>query len=186
MDEDQNINLKRIEDLYKSNHKMLCNTANKITNDKEAAEDIVQEVFIKLWRKRDELKIDSTLKGYIFKSVANAALNYLQSHKMVKFKKELTNEISESLPDPNHFKLDHIELESKIKEAIEKLPAKCKIIFILSRYEEMPYKDIALHLDLSPKTIENQMGIALEKLRTDLKPYLTREFLLISLILINI
>jgi RNA polymerase sigma-70 factor, ECF subfamily len=185
MNEDQAINLKSIEDLYKSNHKMLCNSVNKIVNNREAAEDIVQEVFIKLWRKRNELKVDTTLKGYVFKSAINAALNYLESHKVLAGHKELSPEISESYEEGAMQELEDKELELKIKDAIDRLPARCKTIFILSRYEDMKYKDIALQLDLSLKTIENQMGIALEKLRNDLKPYLTRQFLIILIMFFN-
>jgi RNA polymerase sigma-70 factor (ECF subfamily) len=176
MNEDQDINIKSIEFLYKSNHKALCNTVNKIINDQEASEDIVQEVFIKIWHKRHDLKIDSSLKGYIFKSVANAALNYLESHKVARFQKEITLDISESLMEEAPQKLDYKELGLKIREAIDRLPPRCKTIFILSKYEEMKYKDIANQLNLSLKTVENQMGIALEKLRNDLKPYLNANF----------
>jgi RNA polymerase sigma-70 factor (ECF subfamily) len=182
MREGQDINLKTIEDVYKSSHKMLCNSVNKIVNNREAAEDIVQEVFIKLWRKRNELKVDTTLKGYVFKSSINAALNYLESHKVLPNHKELSPEISESFEEGTVQELEDKELELKIREAIDRLPARCKTIFILSRFEDMKYKEIAIQLNLSLKTIENQMGIALEKLRNDLKPYLSRQFL-ISLIL---
>jgi RNA polymerase sigma-70 factor (ECF subfamily) len=69
------------------------------------------------------------------------------------------------------------ELSARIHEAIDRLPPQCRAIFLLSRNEEMKYREIAEHLRISVKTVEKQMGIALEKLRNHLKPYLSREFI---------
>ncbi len=75
--------------------------------------------------------------------------------------------------------IEFTELERKVDESINRLPPKCRAIYLMSRHEGLKYKEIADALDLSLKTVENQMGIALEKLREDLKPFLTTEFLAI-------
>lgn len=162
--------LEKIEKLFKDNHKSLCNIAYRIIREKDAAEDIVQEVFIKLWQKREEIEIESTLKGYLFKAVANAALNELQKRKRIQFQNELKDHQIPST-DPGLNEIDQNFLESKVQEAIDELPHKCRVIFLLSRHDNLKYKEIAETLNISIKTVETQMGIALKKLRTKLRPF---------------
>lgn len=165
------------EQLFKQQYRSLCNAANNIINDREAAEDIVQEVFVKLWSKRSELGVIRSLKSYLFRATINTALNYLESRKsIVRLAKIDAVEAPSGAGDKFHY----TELERKLAEALEQLPPKCKAIFVLSRYEGMKYQQIADHLDISVKTVENQMGKALHILREELKPFLTREFLTIA------
>lgn len=176
--ERKSLDINKIEELFKSHYKALCNTVNRIVKDCDASEDIVQEVFIRVWKKREEITIDSSFKGYLFKAVSNAALNYLQSRKVSGFKEEIDDSIHFHYALDERNLLDQKELEERIEKAIEILPPKCKVIFVLSRYEEMKYQEIANHLNISVKTVENQMGIALEKLRLSLNPYIKGELLL--------
>lgn len=173
-----------IEQLFTANHKALCNVAYKIVRDRSSAEDIVQDVFLKLWRKRDEIKIESTLKGYLFKAVANAALNELQRAKKIQFKDELKELEQPAVETPAQEDNPQV-LEKRLSDALNSLPPRCRAIFILSRYENLKYKEIAEQLNISVKTVEAQMGIALEKLRTELKPYITREHLTILFFLLH-
>lgn len=165
------------EQLFRQHYKLLCNAANKIINDREAAEDVVQEVFVKLWNKRTELTVIQSLKSYLFRATVNTALNYLETRKNIVPLEAVGNiETAAGAGDKVHYN----ELERKLAEAIEQLPPKCKAIFILSRYEGMKYQQIADHLDISVKTVENQMGKALQVLREKLRPFLTREFISIA------
>lgn len=180
MDKDKKIiDLQAIEHLYNVDYKSLCNTANRIVNDWDTAQDVVQEVFIKLWKKRKELKIESTLRGYVFKAVINASLNYLENNKRILlFREDITEEnISRLNAAAPSEQMEENELKARIEQALDRLPPRCKTIFILSKFEGMKYRQIAEHLNLSIKTVENQMGIALQKLREDLKVYASREFL---------
>jgi len=170
--------LDNIEKLFKENYKSLCNVVFRIINDWDASEDVVQEMFLKLWRKKEEIKIESSLKGYLFKAASNSAINYLQSQKKEKLKEELSDKIKNSQIAEETINLDGKELQKKIEEALNKLPPKCKVIFLLSRQEGMKYQEIADELDISIKTVENQMGIALKKMKEELAPYLTKEFLI--------
>lgn len=182
--EQEKLNLNNIEGLFKSHYKALCNTANRIIKDRDAAEDIVQDVFIKLWNKREEIAIDSSIKGYLFKSIANASLNYLESNKISKYKVEIENAPPSVFATDESNSMISEELSKRLEMAIEALPPKCKAIFVLSRFEEMKYQEIALHLDISIKTVENQMGIALEKIRKSMAPYLKGEFLMWPILLV--
>jgi RNA polymerase sigma-70 factor, ECF subfamily len=169
--------INEFEQLFRQHYKLLCNAANKIINDREAAEDVVQEVFVKLWNKRNELGVIQSLKSYLFRATINTALNYLETRKNILPLEAVGNiESSGGAGD----KVQYNELERKLAEAIEHLPPKCKAIFILSRYEGMKYQQIADHLDISVKTVENQMGKALQMLRERLRPFLTREFISIA------
>jgi RNA polymerase sigma-70 factor, ECF subfamily len=172
------IDMQAIEQLFRSDHKKLCNTANRIVNDWDVSQDIVQEVFIKFWNKRQDLKIESSAGAYLLKAVINTCLNYLESSKrQLKLREDISTDHIAKLVYQESTDLEDKELQIRLEMAIEKLPPKCKIIFILCKYEGMKYQQIADHLSISLKTVENQMGIALQKLREDLKAYATREFL---------
>ena len=163
---------KEIEELFKSYFGPLCSFAQKYVKDHDSAKEIVHDVFINLWEKRDELHMKSSLKSYLFKSVHNRCLNYLRDQK--KFDQ---NELSEenisaygSVAYTDH--LEEAELQQKINQALDFLPEKCREIFILSRFEELKYKEIAGRLNVSVKTVETQMSKALKILREKLTEYL--------------
>jgi len=159
------------EDMYKVHYKMLRNAAENIIGDGDAAHDVVQEVFIKLWNRKSELDAILNKKAYLFKSVINSSISYLESNKNKTPIGELKIESSGRTDSPVLVK----ELEAKIQLALNALPPKCKAIFVLSRFEGLKNKEISAYLGLSLKTVENQMGIALKKMKDDLKSYLTRE-----------
>lgn len=163
----------KFEILYKTYYKILRNVVENIINDKDASHDVVQEVFLKLWRKRDDLDLILHPKAYLFKSSVNASITYLENNKQ---QVELTDIYPADIETADSNMLTK-ELELKIRMALNKLPPKCKAIFILSRFESMKYKEIANLLDVSEKTVENQMGIALKRMREDLKQYIPKSFL---------
>lgn len=154
---------------------MLRNAAENIIGDNDAAHDVVQEVFVKLWNRKEEMSIILNQKAYLFKSVINASITYLESNKSKVRMGELKIESSGRTDSEVLAK----ELEAKIQIALNGLPPKCKAIFVLSRFEGLKNKEIAQFLGVSLKTVENQMGIALKKMKDELKPYLTREFFLV-------
>lgn len=166
------------ETMYKTHYKMLRNAAENIIGDGDGAHDVVQEVFLKLWNKRDQISAILNQKAYLFKSVINASITYLEQNKNKTSLSELKIESSSSSDSA----LLSEELEKKIQLALNGLPPKCKAIFVLSRFEGLKNKEIAQSLGLSLKTVENQMGIALKKMKDDLKSYLTREFLSIIVV----
>jgi RNA polymerase sigma-70 factor (ECF subfamily) len=160
---------KFIEVLFKRFYAPLGRTVNRIVNDQEATEDIVQDVFMKIWNNRKTLEFTISLKSYLYRAAINAALNYLEKNKrLVAYEQdEFPEPSSNSVEEHLNFK----EVEERIKEAIDTLPPACKTIFVLSRYEEMSYREIAESLQLSVKTVENQMGKALRQLKQQLSVY---------------
>lgn len=138
----------------------------------EDAENIVQDVFLLLWEKREALEIQISLVPYLFSLVKNKCLDYLR-HKVVaeEFRQELSAKLfSLELMDYS-FSSDE-EIEKIVVDAVNKLPVRCREIFIKSRVKGMKYREIAEDLNISVNTVENQMSIALKKLRIELKDYL--------------
>lgn len=164
----------QIFDLY---YPCLCFFSDKILHDFDLSRSIVQQVFVDLWIKRDKLHIDS-LKSYLFQSVRNASLDVLKHRKAEsKYLSTLPNSESGQYTDL----LEEAEMADKINRAIHKLPQKCREIFILCRFEELKYSEIALRLNISVKTVEMQVGIALKKLRIELIDSKIIQLLLIHL-----
>jgi RNA polymerase sigma-70 factor, ECF subfamily len=168
--------------LFLAHHRELLNLAYNILRDKDSAKDAVQEVFTQLWKNRDTIQFGDQIKHYLFKATSHTSLNLLRnlkkSHKLDDYK-ELASLVAPSGTESADFK----ELDLRIRQAVDRLPPQCKAIFLLSRHEGLKYHEIAETLGLSIKTVESQMGIALEKLRQDLKPFLTLEFVAILLAL---
>lgn len=159
------------EKIFKDYYSFLCRQAFKILNDADEAEEIVQEIFVRIWNKRQEISINSSLKNYLIQSVKNRCFNHIKHHAV---RREYSNEYSKEqnfIDDANP--LITSELDKKIEKAINRLPVERKKIFLMSRQEGLKYKEIADALGISIKTVENQMGKALKHLREELVEYLT-------------
>ncbi|GMN11556.1 RNA polymerase sigma-70 factor [Croceitalea sp. MTPC9] len=144
------------------NHK-LCLYANSLINDIGTSEDIVQNVFINVWEKRDNLRPDLSLKSYLYKSVYNACINEYKKNQMVTaLEKKYIEELDGIVEQDNDTMEKLIVL---VKEAIQELPPKCKEIFLLSKKEGLTNIEIADYLNISKNTIERQMNIAFKKIR---------------------
>ena len=171
IDEIKRGNLKTFELLFKKLYAGLCNYANKYINDLDVSEEIVQELFYKLWEKRNTLNINVSLKSYLYRSVYNGCLQYL-NHKTVELKYEnySKNQNNDYVRDASdHVKLQ--ELYEIINKTLDALPERCSKIFKLNRFEGLRYWEIAEKLSLSIKTIEANMGRALKLFRKNLKEY---------------
>ncbi len=152
-------------EVFNTYYEGLCQYAFTILRDMDEAEDIVQAMFIKIWEKRQSLTITHTVKSYLYKAVHHQCINQFD-HRAVREKYRELSLIENSgiqLPEvfPN-------ELEDRIVAAINSLPKQCRTIFMMSRYQDMKYSEIAKALELSVNTIENQISKALRILRTHL------------------
>lgn len=150
--------------IFNKYYKTVYYSALRILSDMSIADDISQEVFIDLWSKRTEIKVQTNLEAYLRKMAVNKSLNYIRDNKKLSFSVELDNQQSSNEPDyiqNENFR----EIKELLYNAIDKLPPQCKIIFVLSRFEDYSNKMIAQHLDISIKTVENQMTKALKILR---------------------
>jgi len=147
----------------------------------EDAENIVQDVFMGIWERYDSIRLIENMNAYLFKLLRNRCLDYLRYKVSVeKYNKTIQNafesELSLKLQSLDRFDEDLLSeenLEVIITDAINTLPEKCRDIFLLSRVEGLKYKEIACRLNISVNTVENQMSIALKKLRIKLKNYLS-------------
>ncbi len=173
-----------IEYLFRQYYSYLCLIANRVLKNQQTSEDIVQEVFFDLWKKRGNFKIKNSVQYYLRKATVNKTLNYIRDNKFI-FDDDAQFEY---LPDSDStvLKLEKEELEKRINEGIDNLPEKARIVFLLSRHEQLSYKEIAAKLGISIKTVENHISKALKLLRTHLKPYTDKILLItINFMLIN-
>jgi RNA polymerase sigma-70 factor (ECF subfamily) len=172
----RNGDLAAFEELYKRYYIFLCLVAEHIIRNPYDAEEIVSDVFIKLWNIKEKIDITTSLKGYLVKAVHNTALNYLERNKIInKSTDSLSNSDSELLAWASDYPLGRLyekEILKILDNGITKLPDSCREIFILSRDKEMKYSDIAGKLGISVNTVKTQMKIALARLRDTLKDYL--------------
>jgi RNA polymerase sigma-70 factor (ECF subfamily) len=158
------------ETLFYSYYKYLCLYASKIIQDDDSAEEIVQDLFVKLWEKREQLNIETSIKNYLFRSVKNLCINYIQHNKTkLRYAQKIISEVENNYSDDDNF--TEIELSQKIEESINSLPEKRKEIFRLSRQDGFKYHEIATKLNISIKTVETQMSLAIKTLREKLKNY---------------
>ncbi len=147
---------------FKTHYRNGVIQANRIVPDQSEAEDIVQECLIKLWDHRAKANATSPV-GYFKKMVRNKCIDYLRKQKWETVELQ-PNQVGQL----DHSKLEQMELEAKINATIDSLPDRCREVFMLSRFEEMSYKEIAATLSISPKTVENQISKALKVLSASL------------------
>ncbi|RAV28875.1 RNA polymerase sigma-70 factor [Sinomicrobium soli] len=151
--------------------------ASYIENSEDARE-IVQNTFYKLWKKRSRLASDTNLNSYLFSIVKNECLDYFRHQKIKRrYREEVEREraaiLEHSLRDDPSLLCIEQELSRKVNRLIDQLPPSCRQIFIKSRFEGLKYAEIAHELNISPKTVENQISKALRFLRNELGEYLT-------------
>jgi RNA polymerase sigma-70 factor, ECF subfamily len=177
------VNPIEFEKFFREKYRSLCFQANRYVKDITVAEEIVQEVFVHIWEKRDQILIKGSVSAYIATSVKNNCLNHLKHVSIVKLYER--NELTRVSIDPadTEEEMHDFELESAILNAIAELPPQRKKVFMLSRVDGLKYHEIAEKLGLSVKTIEAQMGKALKQLRIKLKDYVG---ILLALIFLNI
>ena len=155
--------------LYDRMFEPLCRFLAYYTADSVQIEDVVQDVFIKLWEDRDVLQIES-INAYLYRSARNRMLNYIrdEKHRNTLLEQWVLHETGKH-QGKDCFNID--EFSQRVQGAIDALPEKCRIIFNLSKKEKLTYKQIANHLNISVKTVETQMGIALRKIRKHLSAF---------------
>lgn len=160
------------EMLFRTYYQPLCNYAYTFVQDRDEAEEIVQSTFMSVWEKRETLEIRTGVKPYLYAMVRNACLNLIKHEKIKQQHVDGELAVAERTVESVSQTVMASELESKITLAMNKLPEQCRLVFKLSRFEELKYAEIAEQLNISVKTVENQMGKALKIMREQLKDYL--------------
>lgn len=161
---------KKFEEVFRAHFKELHRYAFKILQDAEAAEETVQQVFLKLWERDKQLDIHTSIRSYLYRSVYNECINLLkrEQHKM---KYQVYQEYNRR--DDAYSQQNDRELRQQLHEALQQLPEKSRLVFEMSRFRELKYQEIANELTLSLKTVEGHMSKALRHLRIHLAEYLS-------------
>lgn len=168
------------EEIFTAHYETLYRYAFSIIREEAFAAELVSDVFCRLWQKKDRLPVDSPVAGYLYTAVHHAAMDHLKHHKI---KRRYENHLAyrSQQPGARTEAADRAELsdfQRHLQQSLEKLPDQCRLIFHLSRVEQLPYKEIAARLGLSVKTVEVQIGRALKRLRISLADFLTLLFII--------
>lgn len=168
-----------VEQLFKLHYAFVCNVINRYVRDRSRTEDIAQEIFAELWAKRDQINIHTSTTAYLRRMAVTRSLNYIRDSR-----KHLWDDLETSVDYETYSgqgqsnvldQMEETELRRALDLAIEALPEKCRLVFLLSRQEEMSYNEVARQLDISVKTVENQIGKALKLLRIALAAHRGKE-----------
>lgn len=156
----------------------LCLYADSILKDRYASEEVVEELFITLWLKAKDLTIYASLKNYLYRSVHNNSIKYLNKMDTEgkNIEKFMIHDLSEFYGDESNCQLVDLitkEIEDKANTILSDLPDRCREIYLLNRYENLSYPEIAEKLNITVGTVKTQMSRAFEKFRIGLKEFLT-------------
>lgn len=162
--------------IFRKYYSEVCKAIIRVVQQPETSEDIAQEVFYELWRKREELQITTSLRAYLRRAAMNRSLNFLRDQRLQFEDVEQQTEL-ESPQLSASDQLESAELEQLIQQAIQQLPDRCRAVFLLSRFEDLTYREIAEKLEISEKTVENQISKALKLLRHALNPFVHKGLL---------
>jgi RNA polymerase sigma-70 factor (family 1) len=160
---------RRLFDLY---YAPLVQYSTYITGSLSLSEEIVSEVFVNVWKNRLKLTGIKNFKGYIYTSTKYKTIDYLRQSKNLVFFSVEKHDFEEYIVlDNPEDKFIEEEMTNRLDAAILKLPEKCRMIYRLVKEEQMKYREVAELLDISPKTVENQMIIAMKKIRAEISSY---------------
>jgi len=164
--------IKAFERIFRLYYTPLYLYAFSITGQKETSEEVVQDVFYMIWKEREKIQILLSLKSYLYKSVKNRSLHYLEHlHVREQYRENfLAGNSSATEPSPDEL-FEYTELKEIIETTIKKLPERCRHIFTMHRMNGQKYKEIAASLSISIKTVEAEMTRAYRVLRTEVEKY---------------
>ncbi len=171
-----------LERIFLRYHRYIVVTAYQLLHEDGRAQDLVQDLFFSLWTKRKDLRVDGSLKAYLRKAIVNRCIDEIRREK--RFKTDDDSKLatySATTSSAADAKLHATELQQLINRAIDRLPDRCRTVFALSRFQQLSNKEIAQKLDISIKTVENQMTKALRQLRLAVAGHLPEWMILLLL-----
>lgn len=163
--------------VFREHYNGLCGFAARVTGSRAAAEEAVQDVFLRIWQRHEEWEVRGTLAAYLYAAVRNRSLNHLRSERMLqRWREEEVREAGgatgrTAVPGADE-RAGVEELARAIDRVIEELPPRCREAFLLRRQHELSYAQIAEVMGIAPKTVEIQIGAALKALRRKLAEWL--------------
>jgi RNA polymerase sigma-70 factor (ECF subfamily) len=158
--------------IFRAWYPSLVRAAESLVRSRAVAEEVVQDVMLELWKRRENIATDSSPQAYLFQSTRNRSLNYLR-HQRVERDAEPQLSRDEGVDSTAHSLVVEEEIHVAMKRAVDRLPVRCREVFELSRTHQLKYSEIAEVLGISIKTVEAQMGKALRILREELAPWLS-------------
>lgn len=169
------------EQIYQLYWSDLYNYAYNIVRNKIVCEEIIQETFFSLWTKREQLQITQSLKAYLFTAVKFQTINYIRSEKVKRdYASSYASFTKPAVDNSNEESIHLSDLKGIIENEVAKLPEKCQQIFRLSRNEHQSIKNIADLMNISHKTVENQLTKALRQLRSSLGQFFSLSILILA------
>ena len=156
---------------FRAYYALLVGTAESIVRSRAVAEELVQDVMLALWMKRETLTVDDSLRAYLYRATRNRALNHVR-HERVHLRTTPLFAEASSVPPTGPTALADAEISAALSVAMNHLPDRCREVFELSRAQHLTYSEIATTLGISVKTVEAQMGKALRILREQLAEWL--------------
>ena len=157
-----------LKDIFEAFYPSLCHYASHFLVDHDQSEEVVQDLFVRIWEKRETVVVSTSLRSYLFRSVRNQCINLIMHEKVRQnHAKKIRDAIIEDAAEEDYFLEE--EKSKAISSAIAALPDKRREIFLLSRQEGLKYQEIANRLQISVKTVEAQMGLAIRFLREKCK-----------------
>ena len=164
--------IREFEHLFTKYYEPLCHHADKIVKDMDTAEDIVQEFFYQFWKNRETFSPKLSLNAYLYQSIRNNALHYLEHIAVRKnYAQQIFNDFQDIVPSELHTDAELRDLGEVINATLRNMPERCSRIFRMNRFEGKKYREIAEILSVSVKTVEADMGKALHMFRKSLKEY---------------
>jgi RNA polymerase sigma-70 factor (ECF subfamily) len=158
------------DSLFRTHYVKLVRVAEAMLRDRASAEETVQDVMLELWRRRESLTVETSIRAYLFRATRNRALNRIRHERVQRASEpELARQ---GFAQPADANLVEEEIDVALRRALDDLPARCREVFELSRMHGLKYAEIAHALDISVKTVEAQMGKALRIMRERLSPWL--------------
>jgi RNA polymerase sigma-70 factor (ECF subfamily) len=158
------------EAAFRTYYRRLCAVVYAFVDSAETAEEIVQDLFLKIWRQRESLQITESLQAYLYQAARNASLNHLKHRRIESRWSERVRAEDPPVAPGADDELAEGELSRAIAAGIAALPERCRLVFTMSRHQGLSYAEIANTLGISVKTVEAQMGRALKSLRERLDP----------------
>ncbi len=147
----------------------LVNFINQYLQNYEDSREVVQSTFLKMWDKKDQLVIQTSLKNYLYRSAKNNMIDFMRKHKKLNIISDEEDKILNNLPDNEESILSPYLIRNELIKALEQLKPKNKEIFLLSKFEGLTYEEIANHLNISKRTVEDNVSRAMSSLKTILK-----------------
>lgn len=156
-------------ELFTRYYRSLCNYSMRVVTTREVAEEVVSDVFVKLWKNREQIEVHTSFEAYMYRAVRNQSLDYLKLKMHRVHERESLETIQWNLAYADHYtpveEVVFNEFYDRVETYINDLPRQCQLIFRMSREEGLRYREIADLLNISIKTVETQMGRALKTLR---------------------